>query len=142
MLHGPRVALRHGPRDHNEGNAIMKISAMNPTVTPWRKGRSGTASSWSFNDFVRAYDGDCPADAVREVFHYTTLMGEFVLMDGNNEWSFSPLSVGHGSVSDQKAMNALLEQASSPVRMRRNGGVARYENMDNNLTIAVATRSF
>jgi hypothetical protein len=117
----------------------MKISAMNPTVTPWREGRGCIASTWHTTDFVRYYGANCPPDTVREVWHYTTLMGEFVLMDDNNEWSFSPLSVGHGSVSDQKAMNALLAQASSPVRMRRNGGVARYENKDNNLTIAVPT---
>ena len=119
----------------------MKISAMNPTVTPWKQGKSGTASTWLFVDDVRTYDDDDYTDAVRQVWHYTTLMGEFVLMDDNDTWSFSPLSVGHGSVSDQKAMNALLIQANSPIRMRRNHGIARYENKDNKFIIAVAMRS-
>lgn len=119
----------------------MKISDMNPTVTPWKQNRSGTASTWLFVDDVRTYGGDDYTDTVRQVWHYTTLMGEFVLMDDNNTWSFSPLSVGRGSVSDQKAMNALLAQASSPVRMRRNRGVARYENKYSGIIIAVPTRT-
>lgn len=141
MAHGLRVPLRHGLRDHNEGNKAMKISDMNPTVTPWKQGKSGTASTWLFVDDVRTYDDGDYTDTVRQVWHYTTLMGEFVLMDDNNEWSFSPLSVGHGSASDQKAMNALLIQANSPIRMRRNHGIARYENKDNKFIIAVAMRS-
>lgn len=119
----------------------MRISDMNPTVTPWREGRGHIASTWHTTDLVRYYGADCPPDTVREVWHYTTLMGEYVLMDDNDTWSFSPLSVGHGSVSDQKAMNALLAQASSPVRMRRNHGIARYENKDNGFIIAVPMRS-
>lgn len=73
---------------------------------------------------------------VRRIYHYDTLMGSFVRWhdectweDGDDDmtgpWHFVPVSVGHGSVSDQHGMNEIL--TTTGWRYRRNGGRARYE---------------
>jgi len=43
----------------------------------------------------------------RQVYHYGTLMGEFVLLS-DGVWGFEPVSTGWGSVSDQQGMNKML----------------------------------
>lgn len=99
----------------------MKITDMSPSVTPFKKGRTGKASSWSFVDDID------DMGRVRRVYHYTTLMCEY---DGESEdgWHLGVISVGHGSVSDQKAMNQLLALNGSDVRLKRDKGNPRYVN--------------
>lgn len=78
----------------------MRIIEMRPEITPWRDGQHRQVSSWSFCDVL---DSGCLR--VRQVFHYSTLMLEYHDVDG---WQVSPVSVGHGSVSDQGGMNQLM----------------------------------
>lgn len=108
----------------------MKITDLSPLVTPFAKGKTRKASSWSIVDSVD------DMGAVRALYHYTTLMAEYVHNDDDGSWWLGVVSVGHGSVSDQKAMNQLLSAHGSPVRFKRNGGNARYENMHNGAVLA------
>jgi len=97
----------------------MKIEELSIHVTPFREGRTLVASSW------RAVDEVDSMGRVRRIFHYDTLMGEYAEWS-DFSWHLSPLSVGHGSVTDQKYMNILLKENGSPVRMWRDGGNPRY----------------
>ena len=90
----------------------MRIIEMRPEVTPWRDGQHRRASSWSFTDSYQSIGGH-----VRSIYHYQTLMGEYVGFErtfdhdrGESvlEWTFNPISVGWGSVSDQNGMNMLM----------------------------------
>lgn len=89
-----------------------------------------TASSWQSVDSVDQF-----GDKVRRVYHYTTLMCEFIVND-DATWC-GVLSVGHGSKSDQKGMNTLLQSVGSAVRYYRDGGNPRYSTSRNGLPVAV-----
>lgn len=85
---------------------------------------AGSRGSW------RCANGYTESGArLRTIYHYGSLMGTLYEYDG--AWHFSPFSVGHGSVSDQQGMNAILRAARSPFRYRRDakGGGARYESI-------------
>jgi hypothetical protein len=95
-------------------------------------GRCMRVGNWSLVD-VRYDDRD-----ERRVSHYGTLMGAFVRVhdrctwesgedDMTGPWEFVPVSVGHGSVSDQHGVNRIL--SGTGWSYRRNGGRARYEYM-------------
>lgn len=103
---------------------VQSISALSPTVTPWRDGQYLHASSWTATDSV-SFDGT----PVRVVKHYNTAMIEFVdQLDGS--WWLGALSAGHGSNSDMAGFRKLAHTVGSPLRIRRNvkGGGVRVEN--------------
>lgn len=117
----------------------MKLADIGDFVaTPWRNGRVKNCSSWRIVDSchnpnptaddIRLHAlsplGGTARGEIREVWHYGTHMGTFRLTK-QNAWEFTPISVGLGSVSDQRGMNKIL--ANYRWRYRRNGGVARYE---------------
>ena len=105
----------------------MRIIDMRPEITPWKDGQSRKIGKWSFPDSYQSIGGH-----VREIFHYTTKMVEFVgferEFDADRgevtlEWQGYPVSIGHGSVSDQGGINQLLGLTS----IWRNGH-QRYES--------------
>lgn len=108
----------------------MKISDLSIHVTPFREGRTLVASSW------RAEDAVDSLGRIRRIFHYDTLMGEYAEWS-DFSWHLSPVSVGWGSVMDQKYMNILLKENGSPVRMFRDGGLPRYSTSRKGLPVAV-----
>jgi hypothetical protein len=109
---------------------IMKITDLSPLVTPFAKGKTRKASSWTIVDSVD------DMGAVRALFHYTTLMAEYVHNDDDGSWWLGVVSVGHGSVSDQKEMNQLLAQHGSDLRFKRDGGNPRYVNTITGATVS------
>lgn len=103
----------------------MRIIEMRPELTPWKDGQHRKVSSWAFRD------GDTGQQAVRYIWHYSTLMGCYYgvtlcdmcaqdqhhgerecprtdLTAPNLAWVFEPLSIGHGSQTDQQGMNQLM----------------------------------
>lgn len=110
---------------------VQSISALSPTVTPWRNGQYLHSSSWTATDSV-AFDGT----AVRVVKHYNTAMIEFVeQFDG--DWWLGALSAGHGSNSDMAGFRKLAETVGSVLRIRRDakGGGPRVVNSECGATI-------
>ena len=90
----------------------MRIIDMRPEITPWKDGQSRKVGKWSFTDSYQSIGGH-----VREIFHYSTKMVEFVGFertfnhDRNEmdlEWQVTFVGIGHGSVSDQGGINQLL----------------------------------
>jgi len=90
----------------------MRIIDMRPERTPFKAGTDRKVGKWSYTDEL------VPIGAhVRKIHHYSTLMGEFTGFEYEFDkqrgettwvWSFTPLSIGHGSVSDQGGMNQLM----------------------------------
>ena len=103
----------------NMKDNIMKLEAINPKATPFKDGKTVTVGNWHYEDFSDLVD-------VRQVFHYSTLMGQF---EDSPEfgWTFEPISVGRGSVSDQNGMNAII---GGEWKYYRNGGDPRYVAYD------------
>ncbi len=99
----------------------MKVKDLSPFRLGWRNGKTRRVSTWESKDVVATLGGE-PREC-RQIWHYTTLMGEFYKMDGR--WVFVPCSVGWGSVSDQKGMNQILDGMG--MAYRRNGGNPRYD---------------
>lgn len=97
----------------------MKIEQLSPVRTPFKVGKKLRASSWASEDVVDSF-----GDNVRRIFHYDTLMCEFV--GSEDGWWCGVLSVGIGSVSDQNGMNTLLRTLETSVRYYRDGGRPRY----------------
>lgn len=95
----------------------MQIANLNPKVTPWKQGQTLKASSWT------AVDRSYGTVAVREIFHYGTMMGKFVV--GPYGSVFGPTSTGWGSASDQQGIRKL----DCGFRMVRKGGSPRYEEV-------------
>lgn len=81
----------------------MKVADISPKVTDWKLGQTRKVSSWRFVDSVE--DGL----SSREVFHYDTLMGIF-METPQWGWCYEPISIGWGSVSDQKGINQLQDE--------------------------------
>lgn len=90
----------------------MRIIDMRPEITPFKAGTSRKVGKWSFTDELRPIGGH-----VRSIYHYSTKMGEYVGFERGFdhdrgevtlEWEFYPVSIGHGSVSDQGGMNQLM----------------------------------
>ena len=92
----------------------MRIIDMRPEITPWddKKNTDRKVGNWSFRDHYMPIGGH-----VRDIYHYSTHMVEFVgferYFDPDRgemvmEWQATPVSIGHGSVSDQGGMNQLL----------------------------------
>lgn len=81
----------------------MRIIDMRPERTAWKDGKRRKVGNWSFRDTYQT-DYGC----VREIFHYTTKMGEYNGDSDKMTWEFIPVSIGHGSVSDQGGMNQLM----------------------------------
>lgn len=106
----------------------MKVRDLSPLVTRFNatttKRRVYKASTWQAVDYV---DSDVFGKGimVREIWHYSTHMGTFS-SDGG-AWKFEPVSIGWGSVSDQKGMNQIMEGIG--FRYVRKGG-ARYTHCD------------
>lgn len=106
----------------------MKLAHINPTESgKWfNAGRCRKVGKWTYSDYE---DETC---FKRVVAHHDHVMGEFVLRKANESqgflgdyrWSFTPISTGWGSASDQQGMNKIMPSAW---RYRRNGGHARYE---------------
>lgn len=110
----------------------MKISELSPKVTPWKNGAKHRASSWHSEDYI--FHGE----RIRRIFHYGVPMVEFGDMFTEGEdWMIAPLSVGIGSVTDQKYVNILLKDAGSPCKFLRNGGNPRIVNIHNGNEIAL-----
>ena len=102
----------------------MKQADINPiNGVAFKSDRTITVGNWSFSDGYDAFGNDWTN--IRSVYHYDTLMGEFYSTN-NEPWKFAPLSVGHGSVSDQQGMNRILKDTGWTYR--RNDGKPRYEN--------------
>lgn len=106
----------------------MRIIDMRPEITPWKDGQSRKVGKWSFEDLYQPIGGH-----VRRIYHYTTLMAEFVGFEREFdaergemtlEWQFIPVSIGHGSVSDQGGMNQLMSVTS----MWEPGGSVLYQD--------------
>lgn len=97
----------------------MKIEQLSPLSTSWKSGLSMKASSWSSVDDIDPLDGACR----RRVFHYETLMAEFIM---SGVWACHPLSTGWGTKSDQDGMNTLLSAVGSSLRYYRNKKYPRY----------------
>ncbi len=109
----------------------VSIPNLSPLATEWQDGRNLVASSWRTVD-----DVDQWGDKRRTVYHYDTVMGEFIDM-GEGQWSLSPFTIGHGSVSDQNGMNTLFKSVYSEIRFHRNG-VPRYSLSRNGNPIALS----
>lgn len=107
----------------------VTISGLSPLVTPWKRNQELVASSWSARDEISWVSGF--AEKVRVVKHYSTEMVEFVIGDDNSVEFAGALSVGYGSVTDQKGVNTLFASVDSPLRMKRDtkGGGARIVNI-------------
>jgi hypothetical protein len=122
----------------------MKLADIGDFVAvPHKEGRRQNVGKWSFVDSALESFGELNAEnlriwrlsplnrafrgEVREVWHYGTLMGAFVLTKDEQSWEFTPISAGWGSVSDQQGMNKII--ANYGWRYRRNGGEARYERI-------------
>lgn len=92
-------------------------------------GRRVKIGNWHYMDRI---DGLDESRIVRYVYHYGTCMGVLSAEAGRAGWGlveFHPWNMGWGSVSDQNGMNAILRRACVPLVYRRNGGVARYEEV-------------
>jgi hypothetical protein len=105
----------------------MRIIDMRPEITPWKDGTDRKVGNWSYRDSYQSIGGH-----VREIFHYTTPMVEFVGFEREFdktrgevtlEWQVTFVGIGHGSVSDQGGINQLLGLTS----IWRNGH-QRYES--------------
>lgn len=110
----------------------MKRSDISPIHgVDWKEGQSRKASSWIMVDGVNHNPLGNPGCQIREVFHYSTLMGRFVRevdTEGNvGRWEFQPISIGWGSVSDQQGMNDILRGCSGWYYSRK-GGNPQYIN--------------
>lgn len=105
----------------------MRIVNLSPLETPWDDGSVHFASSWRSVDSLNAWH-----ERVRTVYHYGTAMVEFV----SNEfgpWRFEPVSVGWGSVTDQKYCNQLAQAVGAGLRFCRDtkGGGPRWVTIEN-----------
>lgn len=98
----------------------MKLAFINPNESGrwWRYGSERKCGRWSYAD-----DTSTEGKRERFVIHHGTVMGCFTEVS-ENVWSFTPISTGWGSASDQQGMNKIMPSAW---RYRRNGGHARYE---------------
>lgn len=95
----------------------MRIFELRPEVTDWEEGRHWRAGGWHAKDFVNT-----EGRRVREVHHHGTAMVLFYFM--NRRWRATPLSLGHGSHSDQNGVNMLL----MPKVVWHNGGRHRLQS--------------
>jgi hypothetical protein len=109
----------------------VSIHKLSPLATEWQEGRNLVASSWRTVD-----DVDMFGDKRRTVYHYDTVMGEFIELN-EGQWSLSPFTIGWGSVSDQNGMNTLFKSVDSAIRFYRNG-VPRYSTSRNGNHIALS----
>lgn len=99
----------------------MKLADMNPST-----GRAFDAQSYRKVGNWAWRDGwDYEGMPVRYVWHYSTLMFEFV---GDNEvpwrvgeWRVRPHSLGYGSVSDQQGCNRIIGAAGDLYYSRKGG---------------------
>jgi hypothetical protein len=109
--------------DNARRRSGMTQARMNPeTGLVFRPvGRNVRLGNWSLED-VR-YDGY----DIRRIYHYGTVMGEFIDRWDGDGWSFVPVSTGWGSASDQQGMNRIL--TGTGWTYRRNGGRPRYEHV-------------
>ncbi len=85
----------------------MRIIDMRPEVTPFSNGkRLHCGKAWHAHDYTEL-DND-----YRDIYHYAVLMGRYgrISRDVNvdDQWVFTPISIGIGSVSDQGGMNQLM----------------------------------
>lgn len=80
----------------------MKLSALNPLVTPFQDGKEWHAGNWHAVDWTHG------GVNYRAVFHYETRMVEFDDAMWGDTWTVKPISVGHGSVSDQQGCNQIV----------------------------------
>lgn len=97
----------------------MRIIDMRPEITPFKAGTSRKVGKWSYEDKYVPIGGH-----VRSIFHYSTHMLDFVGFVGEQRcidaergeyedviyWHAEPVSIGHGSVSDQGGMNQLMSK--------------------------------
>lgn len=109
----------------------MRIIDMRPEITPFddmgeTHGHKRKVGNWSFEDITCFVPARNRSIRFRHVFHYTTLMGYYSqepkiefdhVRDEKyyiwpDEWEFTPVSIGHGGVSDQRGMNQLMSIAS------------------------------
>ena len=100
----------------------MRIIDMRPEITPWEDGQSRKVGKWSYVDYYQSIGGHC-----RDIYHYDTLMLTFVGFEREFdaergemtlEWQAFPVSIGHGSVSDQGGINQLLSFTTKWERAR------------------------
>ena len=98
----------------------MRIIDMRPENTPWKDGQQLRASSWSARDYYQSIGGH-----IRDIYHYSTHMIQFVGFEREFdsvrgemtlEWQGFPVSIGHGSVSDQGGINQLLSYTTIYVK--------------------------
>jgi hypothetical protein len=98
----------------------MKQADMNPMRgRAFEGGQRRTVGAWSFSDGFT--DEGFP---IRYVWHYHTMMFTFVsehLVPNVLAWDVHPISLGHGSVSDQMGCNRIIGN-TSPFYYSRKGG--------------------
>lgn len=92
----------------------MRIIDMRPEITPFKAGTSRKVGKWSYTDSLQPIGGH-----VRSIFHYSTHMIDFVGFERDFDrdrgevelvWHAEPVSIGHGSVSDQGGLNQLMSR--------------------------------
>ena len=87
----------------------MRIEQLHPDSTPFKDGKTHRAGAWSAVDSMSSQGWT----RLRQVYHYNTLMLEFASQhyerpERDGAWVVDPISLGHGSVSDQQGVNQLL----------------------------------
>ena len=99
----------------------MRISELDVTGRPWKAGKVHRAGNWSATDELGGCDADGGLWQIRVVYHYRTAMIELhrptpdcgSVECANNDhgaWTLVPLSLGHGSVSDQQGCNQIARR--------------------------------
>lgn len=82
----------------------MRVAELSPILgTAWSEGKTWKASTWTAVDTIYCYHFPC-----RDIYHYTTLLGRFIRISVSDGFGFEPISVGLGSVSDQKGINQII----------------------------------
>jgi hypothetical protein len=100
----------------------MRIIDMRPEVTEFDDrdltcGFKTKVHNWSFRDITCFHPADGHTHQHREIWHHETYMGNYsrkMYKAGEpGAWVFTPISIGHGSVSDQNGMNQLMSVRGS-----------------------------
>lgn len=115
----------------------MRTAQLAIGSTPFKDGKTHRAGNWSAFDHIEL-DPDCDKGpwAFRDVYHYRTLMGTFkryLWADPGTawgDWSFEPVSLGWGSVSDAQGMNQVARGFGWVMRRDARGGGPRWVRWD------------
>ena len=106
----------------------MKISDINPRVTPFKEGKRLKVRKRYFED--KHYDNKEDYHPARFVYHHGCLMVAFVYDDVDRRWDVSRVELGWGSVSDQQGVNQLVEGYGFYYARDAKGGGPRIINVN------------